>query len=69
MVIAGVRMAAPGWVARPDAAPIAYVTDEALKGRPAVDGVVPMVDLRGLSPPPGTVPTSGPTSGDCPHCR
>jgi len=44
MVLAGVRTATPGWrLARPDAGPIEYVTDETLKGRPAVDGVVPMV--------------------------
>ncbi len=44
MVLAGFAMDEPGWVAaRPDSGPVAYVTNEAVKGRPPVDGVVPTV--------------------------
>lgn len=44
MVLAGFTMDEPGWVAaRPDSGPVAYVTNEAVKGRPPVDGAVPVV--------------------------
>lgn len=44
MVLAGMAMDEPGWVAaRPDSGPVAYVTNECVKGRPPVDGVVPVV--------------------------
>jgi len=44
MVLAGFAMDEPGWVAaRPDTGPVAYVTNESVKGRPPVDGVVPTV--------------------------
>ena len=44
MLLAGFAMDEPGWVAaRPDSGPVAYVTNEAVKGRPPVDGVVPVV--------------------------
>ena len=44
MVLAGFAMDEPGWVAaRPDAGPVAYVTNETVKGRPPVEGVVPVV--------------------------
>lgn len=44
MVLGGFAMDEPGWVAaRPDAGPVAYVTNEAIKGRPPVAGVVPVV--------------------------
>lgn len=44
MVLAGVRMDVPDWFAhRPPAGPLLYVTNECAKGRPPVDGVVPLV--------------------------
>jgi predicted NAD/FAD-dependent oxidoreductase len=44
MVLAGFAIDEPGWVAaRPDAGPVAYVTNETVKGRPPVEGVVPVV--------------------------
>lgn len=44
MVLAGFAMDEPGWVAaRPDSGPVAYVTNEAIKGRAPVAGVVPVV--------------------------
>ena len=44
MVLAGVAMDEPGWVAaRPDSGPVAYVTNEATKGRAPLEGVVPVV--------------------------
>lgn len=44
MVLVGVAMDTPEWFAhRPLTGPIAYITNEVAKGRPPVDGVVPLV--------------------------
>ncbi|MFZ4754708.1 MAG: NAD(P)/FAD-dependent oxidoreductase [Miltoncostaeaceae bacterium] len=44
MVLAGLSIDEPGWLAaRPDSAPIAYVINEAVKGRAPIDGVIPVV--------------------------
>jgi len=44
MVLAGLSIDEPGWLAaRPDSGPIAYVINEAVKGRAPIDGVIPVV--------------------------
>ena len=44
MVLAGLSIDEPGWLAaRPDSGPIAYVINEAVKGRTPIDGALPVV--------------------------
>ena len=44
MVLAGLSIDEPGWLAaRPDSGPIAYVINEAVKGRAPTGGVIPVV--------------------------